>query len=139
MVAKGFTLIELLIVMAVIAVLAGITIVGLDPVDRVNAANDAKVQKDVTALASAMETYAATNAGTYATSQAQLTTNGDIKIILTAPSGYSTYTFSGGAGAAATAYGTLKSKKYTNPGTTYWVWCSGSGRAGAKTSSSTCP
>lgn len=133
---RGFTLIELLIVMAVVAVLAGIVLVGIDPVDKINSANDAKVQNDIRALANASETYAVSNSGTYTTSTASLIANGDLKIVPVAPNGYTTYAITGG-GASATVYSNLKAKKYV--ASPFWVWCSSSGRAGATAASGTCP
>lgn len=135
---KGFTLIELLIVIGIIGVLAAVVLVGIDPVDKINAANDSKVQRDINALANAMESYAANSNGTYVTLQSSLVTHGDLKVALTAPGGYITYGLSGGA-QAATVYGQLKSKKYTSANTPTFVWCSNSGRAGATASSTTCP
>ncbi len=136
---KGFTLIELLIVIGIIGVLAGVVLVGIDPVDKINAANDTKVQRDINALANAMESYAATHQGDYTTSQALLVTSGDLKVVLTQPSGYSGYTVTGGT--TGMVAGQLKSKKYINgaPVTLAWVWCSNSGKAGATANTATCP
>lgn len=138
---RGFTLIELLIVMAIIGILAAVVLVGIDPVDKINAANDTKVQRDINALANAMESYAAINNGTYATTQAQLVTNGDLKAQLTAPAGYTAYTLVGGV--TGEAHGQVKSKRFVNatPSTPSWAWCSSSGRAGAVASmaNGTCP
>jgi len=135
---SGFTLIELLIVIAVLGVLAAVTVMGIDPIDKINAANDTKIQRDTNALSTAMEAYAVANNGVYAADQAILVTSGDLKTTLTAPTGYSAYTVSGGA--TGKAYSQLKSKKYVNANTPNWVWCSASGKAGATANpAGTCP
>jgi len=133
---KGFTLIELLIVIAILGVLAAVTMVGIDPIDKINAANDSKVQSDISSIATAMESYAVSSSGNiYATDQLTLVNNGDLKMQLIPPTGYS-YTVEGG-GLTGKVYSPLKSKKYRN--TPFWVWCSASGKAGAILSSSNCP
>lgn len=132
---KGFTLIELLIVIAILGVLAAVTMVGIDPIDKINAANDSKVQNDVSTIATGMESYAVVNNGVYAADQNTLQISGDLKLILTPPTGYSAYAISGGTDGQVV--GQLKSKKYTSVGNTSWVWCSASGKAGA--TSGGCP
>lgn len=136
---KGFTLIELLIVMGIIGILAAVVLVGIDPVDRINAANDTKVQRDLNALANAMEAYAANNNGTYATSQTELANSGDLKVALVAPTNYSAYVLNGGS--TGSAYGQVKSKKYVSatPIKLFWGWCSVSGRAGPVVGTTDCP
>lgn len=120
--SKGFTLIELLIVIAILGVLAAGTLVAIDPVDKVNSANDSRVQNDVGILGRASESYAASHNGIYPFSTANLLSSGEVKIIPTAPSGYAAYGFAVPSGctaelnAACTSVivtGTLKSKKYT--------------------------
>ena len=130
---KGFTLVELLVVIAVIGVLAIAVVVAIDPLDKLHAADDSKVQGDIAQLASAMENYAVTHNGAYATTQAILVTAGELKVALNDPSGVA-YTVNGGA--AGTIFHALQSKKYT--ATPVWGWCSSTGRAGA-TTGTTCP
>lgn len=110
-------------------------VVGIDPIDKINAANDAKVQSDIAKIATAMETYAVVKDGVYAADQNTLVTNGDLKATISAPTGYG-YAIVGGA--TGKVYSVLKSKKYTS--TPNWVWCSASGKAGATVNpAGTCP
>jgi len=137
---EGFTLIELLIAIGIIGIMASVVLVGIDPLDKINAANDSKVQRDINAIANAMESYAATHDGTYAANQSPtLTNSGDLKVVINPPTGYNPYTVSGGV--SGTVTGQLKSKKYTvgPPVVPAFVWCSTSGRAGATADTATCP
>ncbi len=63
---RGFTLIELLIVIAVIAILAGVVFVSLDPLSRFRDARDAARYTDVTAILSAIKVDQVDNRGSYA-------------------------------------------------------------------------
>lgn len=137
---KGFTLIELLIVIAILGVLAAATLSGIDPVDKINAANDSKVQSDIATLATSMEAYAINNSAAYAGDQATMVTAGQLNSAMTAPTGYSTYVITGGTSGKIS--GQLKSKKYVNasPVTKFWAWCSTSGKAGPVANATTdCP
>lgn len=144
--SKGFTLIELLIVIAVIGVLAAAVWIALDPQDKIRAANDSKVQADLGSIAQAEEAYATTKNGFYSGDQAALVTNGDLKMQLTAPSGYMGYTDVGSPAACTSGTtctsvivcGELKSKKYVNAATPRWTYCSSSGKAGAVADCTTC-
>ncbi len=132
---KGFTLIELLIVIAVIGILAAVILAAIDPIDKIRAANDSKVQADIGQIAGAQERYA-TQQAAYA-AMSTLVTGGELKSIPTKPApaeyacpNYSeaTYTVSG-----TTHYRyscDLKSKKYS--ATPYWVYCTSTGQATAK-------
>jgi len=127
---KGFTLIELLIVIAILGVLAAGVLFAIDPVDRINSANDSRAQKDVASISTAAESYAATHNGNYPTTAegiAILVTNGDLKVNPTAPTGY-TYTYTGTA-ASFTMTGTLKSKKYVSGSYTLFRYDSSTGKA----------
>jgi prepilin-type N-terminal cleavage/methylation domain-containing protein len=144
---KGFTLIELLIVIAILGILAAGVLVAIDPVDKINAANDAKVQSDIGVQASASEAYAAAHSGFYPASAADLSTAGELKTTPVAPTGY-TYTFvsapaSCTAGTTCTSVvitSTLKSKKYTGVSTPFQRYESSTGKTcQVLTATTVCP
>lgn len=102
---KAFTLIELLVVIAVLGVLAAGVLIAIDPVDKINSANDAKAQTDVATLANAAEAYAVSNnnfypgdsitaaaASTYAGTTVELVAAGELKIAPAPPTAAYTYT-----------------------------------------------
>ena len=62
---KGFTLIELLIVIAIIAILAGVVFVSLNPLKRFQDARNASRWTDTTAVLSAIKVNQVDNAGQY--------------------------------------------------------------------------
>ena len=152
---QGFTLIELLVVIAVMAVIASAVLVLIDPTDKINAANDARVQADVGQVASAFTAYAAAHNGYYPCSAAgscptgvdttgvnALTISGELKVLPTAPSGYTYTYYTNTTGGAAQMHSNLKSKKYTSvPTLDNWAWCNTSAAAGlvADTATDTCP
>lgn len=72
---RGFTLIELLIVVAVIAILAGLLFVTLKPLQRFQDARNAQRWADVNALLSAIKLDQVDNGGTYYTAIANMTDN----------------------------------------------------------------
>ena len=61
MIKKGFTLIELLIAIAILGIIAAITMAAINPVQKLNQANDAKVKADIGSIATAAQTYYAKN------------------------------------------------------------------------------
>ena len=144
--SRGFTLIELLVVIAILGIIMAAVVAGIDPVDKINAANDAKVQADIGAIGTAFEANVVMNGGLYALTQAELVTDGDLKIPLTPPATYCGGSYTVGAGGATQfvscytagppASG-LKSKKYL--ATPKWIWCSSTGRASAQAAAYTCP
>lgn len=93
---KGFTLIELLVVIAVIGVLSAIILVAINPVARINQANDAEVKSEIGQIATALATFATSRNGAYPNDITDLVTSQDLTSALTPPTGYSpaTYTFS---------------------------------------------
>ena len=118
---SGFTLIELLVVIAVLAVLASGVLVLINPIDKINAANDSKVQQDIGGIGRAAETYAISHGGYYPAALGDLQTSGELKVVPTAPSGYAyTYTALPAACTAGTTCisftitSLLKSTKYAN-------------------------
>lgn len=62
---KGFTLIELLIVIAIIAILAGVVFVSLKPLQRFEDARNAARWTDATAILSAIKVDQVDNGGSY--------------------------------------------------------------------------
>jgi len=133
---KGFTLIELLVVIAIIGVLAVGLIATIDPVDKINAGNDAKVLNDIKNISGAAERYATANNGTYPLNASSLTAAGELKNVPSAPGGY-TYTPSYSA-TGFTMTGSLKSKRYTN--TPLGVYSSSNNKLCAQTTGATaCP
>lgn len=61
MISKGFTLIELLLSVAILGILAGTTLILLDPAEMRNRAQDAVRREDVAVIAGALERYYADN------------------------------------------------------------------------------
>lgn len=138
--SKGFTLIELLVVIAVIGILAAATLIAVDPVERINAGNDSRVQSDVKAVATASEAYAASNNGLYAAGDFNAATNtminaGALKSAPVPPGGYTAYTYTL-SGTDIVLTGQLKSQKYT--ATPVWKYFSSTGRSCATTTSGGC-
>lgn len=70
---KGFTLIELLIVIAIIAILAAVVFVALDPLSRFQEARDSTRWSDVTAVLDAVRVDQVDNGGAYVASVTALT------------------------------------------------------------------
>jgi prepilin-type N-terminal cleavage/methylation domain-containing protein len=96
MIKKGFTLIELLITVAIIGILSAAVLVGINPLQKINQANDAKVKSDVGQVATAVRNY-------YVFYQAYPTTAQGISALVNsselgvAPASSITYTLSGSA------------------------------------------
>lgn len=131
-ITSGFTLIELLIVISILGILAAATLAILDPIDKIRAGNDSKVQQDVTTVAKAAEAYAAINNGDYPTGTSFtdivniLIASGDLRGTPIAPGGYSEYAWSGDS-SYFTVSGQLRSKRYKD--TTVFKYTSGSGKS----------
>lgn len=136
--SQGFTLIELLIVIAVLGILSGGILVAIDPADRVNSANDSRVQSDLGIIGRAAEAYAAQTNGNYpagatvAAAGTVMIGAGVIKSVPAAPSGY-VYTYTALPAACTTACTSvtitspLKSKKYST--TAFWRYESSTGKS----------
>ena len=71
--AKGFTLIELLIVVAIIAILASVIFVALDPLTRFQDSRDSARWQDVSAMATAIKVNQIDNGGSYLTAITNMT------------------------------------------------------------------
>src|SRR6056297_902936 len=77
---EGFTLIELLIVIAIIAILAAVIFVALDPLTRFQDSRDSSRWQEVAALSNAIQVDQVDNGGSYLTS-IQNMTPGEIYMI----------------------------------------------------------
>jgi len=70
---KGFTLIELLISIAIVAIIAGVVFVALDPLTRFQDARDSTRWTDINAVLSAVKLNQVDNQGTYIPAISSLT------------------------------------------------------------------
>ena len=148
---KGFTLVELLIVITVLGILAATILTVVNPQDKINAANDAKVQQDTNQLINALQTYSAQDvAGKYPDALANLVTAGEINVVPKPPTGYGAdYAYAvdnATVPPVAKVAGMLKSKKSITAGggaTAQWCWLSSLGTAktysGAPANTTACP
>jgi len=73
MAKKGFTLIELLIVISIIAILASVVFVALDPLKRFQDARNSSRWTDITSVVSAIKVYQVDNSGSYPTTVGSMT------------------------------------------------------------------
>ncbi len=83
---SGFTLIELLIVIAIIAILASVVFVALDPLTRFQDARDSSRWADVSGLISAIKIDQVDNGGSYISAITNLT-DSEVYLIGTCSSG----------------------------------------------------
>ncbi len=83
---RGFTLVELLIVIAIIAILASVVFVALDPLTRFREARDSRRWADISSLVNAVKVDQVDNGGSYLTAIANMT-SGTVYMIGTATTG----------------------------------------------------
>ncbi len=60
---SAFTLVEILVVIAILAILAVVTFVIINPVQRINQANDATAREDIQSILEATSLYSVDNSG----------------------------------------------------------------------------
>jgi prepilin-type N-terminal cleavage/methylation domain-containing protein len=137
---KGFTLIELLVVIAVLGVLAAAVVVAINPVQKINQANDSKVKNDVSQIATAEQSYYTVNQY-YASSVADLVAAGELTTSPLPPTGYgASYTIAVSPSGCTTASktctnvsisGTLKAPSVVS--NTLWCFKTSTGVSGEGT------
>lgn len=145
---KAFTLIELLIVISILAVISAGMMVLIDPVEKINQANDSKIQSDIGQLAVALQSYSTqTSTGDFPCDVAAgagcpnpasqgagitaLVNSGELKSNPTTPGG-AAYTYTSAApGTNAVVSTPLISKKFKTKcaNTAYWFWGSANTKA----------
>jgi len=145
----GFTLIELLVVIAVMAVIAAAVLVAINPVDKIRAGQDAKVQSDIAQVAGAISAYETGNNGTlpawtdWTAISGGLLAAGELTAVPQDPDGTGAlYTYTGattvGPPPTALVWSRLQSRKYVgtalpskciSPALAYWFWNTASGQA----------
>lgn len=137
---KGFTLIELLIVIAILGILAAGVLVAINPVQKINQANDANMKSNVGQIATALQAYYTTNqayptAADYTALAPILVSSNELKVAPVAPAGY-TFSYSSNAGntEAQVSFTLLAPADSTK---TIWCWRSAAGQAVAQAAACT--
>jgi len=153
--SKGFTLIELIVVIAIIGILSAVLVTAIDPLDKINATNDAGVVSAIEQFGKADDTYAASHSNTYvggATVNAALTdllAAGEVKTgTYTAPSGYTVgyvttaACTTAGSNCVNYVFSVTNLKSKANTAKPMFVWANGQGcykATGAIVATTTCP
>ena len=127
--AFGITLIELLIVMAILAVLAAVIMMAINPAKRQKQARDAARKSDIGQVVNALKAYYTTNDGYPSPSGlasvsglTALRASGDLKLIPLDPIGneYQYLVSGSGDSSQAAIYGELEDPTSVSGN---WVWC----------------
>jgi len=141
---RGFTLIELLVVIAILGILSAVVLVAINPLQKINQANDSKVKSDIGQVSTALQSYF-TNKQTYPTvaqyTAGQLVTAKELTVMPAPPTASYTYTYAVPAGGCL---GTIASPctSFSLSGTllapalstnTLWCFRSSTGTAGEGT------
>lgn len=135
---KGFTLVELLIVVGILGILAVGAFIALNPAARLDQARDNTAKQGVSQVATALQTYYATNAEypTTAEGLAALETSGDLTDIPFGPDNTTPVSYVGNvAQDNAAVYFTLERPEGSN---TVWCFQTSTGRAQAVTNAAAC-
>lgn len=110
--------------------LASGLIIAINPQDKIRAANDAKVQNDISQIVGAAIALSAANEGGFPATLAELAPS-ELTVVPSAPTGYNNYTLVPAPAACTTAAknctsvvitGQLRSNKYTLPAPGYPLW-----------------
>ena len=138
MMKKGFTLVELLVVIAVISVLAAVTVVAINPAKKLAQSRDAARKSSMQQLVTSLSAYYTQNSS-YPATAPELVEKEELKSLPKSPTGtdfnYSVSP-SGCTSVAKSCAAAMVYDVYEQPanacvtGTSYWVWTSGSGLIG---------
>ena len=134
---KGFTLIELLIVIAILGILAAGILVAINPVQKINQANDANMKSNVGQIATALQSYYTLSPTQVYPAGADMTglnllVPDELKVIPTAPTGYAYSYSTSGSGDTAVAQVSFTLKAPAVSGSNIWCWRSAIGQAVAQ-------
>ncbi len=142
---KGFTLIELLVVIAVLGVLAAGVLTAINPLKRIQQANDAKIKNDIGQIAQAEQAYfTSSSSQAYVLTTQLLVDNKELKVKPVTPAGLD-YQITGTSADIAVWAQLTEVGSGGTPTTNGWFcWSSASSKAGVVTgatapSGSSCP
>ncbi len=142
--SRGFTLIELLVVIAVLGVLAAGVLTAINPLKRIQQANDTKIKNDISQIAQAEQAYFTSSASqSYALTVQALADSKDLKVKPVMPSG-ADYNITGSASDIAVWAPLTEIGTGTTTTAGWFCWSSFSGKAGVVSGSTapsgtTCP